>query len=342
MLSMEPRVSVVMIFLNAAPYIEEAIESVLAQSYTNWELLLVDDGSTDGSTQIAARYAQQYPRKMRYLEHEGHQNRGMSASRNLGIRNACGEYIAFLDADDVYLPLKLERQVAALAAQPTAAMVYGATVHWYSWSGKPEDLHRDKPRKLGVPPNTLVEPPTLIPLFLSVKAQTPGTCGILVRRAAIDQIGGFEERFRGMFEDQVFLYKLCLKAPVFVESGSWDRYRQHPASHSRIMRIRKLYNAAGKPNPTYHAFLLWLEQYLGEHGVKEASVWQALTHELRPYRHPLIYRVQTLLDQDGGIRRVARRGFGITRRAASVLQGVLARDRRLPRGVFSRALDREP
>src|SRR5713226_10047705 len=93
-------VSVIMIFLDEEKFIREAIESVFPQTYDNWELLLVDDGSTAGSTDIARRYAEQHPGKVRYLDHEGHRNRGMSASRNLGIRHARGDYIAFLDADD--------------------------------------------------------------------------------------------------------------------------------------------------------------------------------------------------------------------------------------------------
>src|SRR5829696_811917 len=99
----KPLVSSVMIFFNAERFIREAIESVFAQTYDNWELLLVDDGSTDDSTQIALHYAEQYPERVRYLEHPGHQNRGMSASRNLGVSQAKGEYIALLDADDVWL-----------------------------------------------------------------------------------------------------------------------------------------------------------------------------------------------------------------------------------------------
>src|SRR5262245_22187425 len=109
-----PGVSAIMIFLNAAQFLQEAIWSVFAQTYDDWELLLVDDGSTDGGTDIALRYAHRYPQRVCYLEHPGHQNRGMSASRNLGIRNAKGDYIAFVDADDVWLPSKLAQQVAVL------------------------------------------------------------------------------------------------------------------------------------------------------------------------------------------------------------------------------------
>src|SRR4029077_761054 len=122
-----PLVSAILIFFNEERFLSEAIESVLAQSYSSWELLLVDDGSTDASTGIARRYSEQHAQRVLYLEHPAHRNRGMSASRNLGIQHANGEYIALLDADDVWLSHKLERQLAILEEQTEAVMVYGAT-----------------------------------------------------------------------------------------------------------------------------------------------------------------------------------------------------------------------
>src|SRR5262249_52989515 len=109
-----------MIFLDEDKFIRDAIESVFAQSYVSWELFLIDDGSADGSTVIARRFAEQHSDKVRYLEHEGHRNLGMSASRNLGLRHAEGSYVSFLDADDVWLPSKLEEQVAIMNSQPRA------------------------------------------------------------------------------------------------------------------------------------------------------------------------------------------------------------------------------
>src|SRR5215212_3944019 len=122
-MSSKPMVTAIIIFFNEERFIREAIESVFAQTYDNWELLLVDDGSTDGSTQIALDYAHQYRAKVRYLEHPGHQNRGMSAARNLGISYARGQYVAFLDADDVWMPHKLHQQVEILDSHPEAAML---------------------------------------------------------------------------------------------------------------------------------------------------------------------------------------------------------------------------
>ncbi len=290
----KPLISGIIIFLNGEKFISEAIASVLAQTYDNWELLLVDDGSTDNSSAIAQKYAEIFPEKVRYLEHPNHQNRGMSASRNLGIRNAKGEYIAFVDADDVWLPPKLEKQVAILQSYPEAGMVYGATQMWYSWTGNPEDVTRDYYRQLGVQPDTLIQPPNLLPLFLRAKAETPATCGVLIKREVIEAVGGLEENFRAMYEDQAFFAKICLKYPVFVESGCWDKYRQHPDSTCNIALQTGEYNITDI-SPSYSNYLIWLEGYLIKEKLITTEVWQALQNVLFFVRHPLIYRFYRLI-----------------------------------------------
>ncbi len=209
----------------------------------------------------------------------------MSASRNLGIRNAKGRYVALLDADDVWLPRKLEQQVAILNSQPDAGMVYGATQWWYSWTGKPEDSPRDFVHPLGVPPDTLIQPPRLLIQFLRHEGTSPCTCSILVRREVLERTGGFEESFRGLYEDQAFCAKICLDMPVFASSECWYRYRQHPDSAS----------AAAQKGGQYHSarwsFLNWLASYLSEHGVKDAEVWRTLEKERWQCRHPFLTRI---------------------------------------------------
>lgn len=290
-MSGRPLVSVVTIFFNARQFLSEAVESVLAQTCPDWELLLVDDGSTDGSRAIAEEHAARLPGRVRCLEHPGRANRGMSASRNLGLRHARGELIAFLDADDVWLPEKLERQVEALAAHPEAALVYGATRHWYGWTGRPEDAARDHPRMLGVPPGTLVRPPELVRLFLAHAAWTPGTCGVLIRREAVERAGGFEESFRGLFEDQVFFYKLLLQETAWIETGSWDLYRQHPESRCEVARREEGFQRDRLRDPVRGIFLAWLERHLHERGIADREVRRLLRKELRPYRHPRLDRL---------------------------------------------------
>lgn len=276
-------VSVILIFFDCEKFITEAIESVCAQSYVNWELLLVDDGSTDGGTEIALRYAARSPDKVRYLEHAAHLNRGMSASRNLGLKCAKGEYVAFIDADDVWLTDKLTEQVRILTSQPEAALVCGSTLHWYSWTGDPVDAQRDFVQDLGVALDRLIWPPDLLAILL--RNQVVTSTGSLARREFVEDIGGFEEQFRGMYEDQAFFSKVCLRAPVFLASGCWYRYRRHPDSNCSIA------TNSGQHYSHRLVFLRWLEGYLSEQGVTDTGLWQALKSEQRKSRHPGLYRL---------------------------------------------------
>jgi glycosyltransferase involved in cell wall biosynthesis len=270
----KPLVSCIIVFLNAEKFIGEAIESILAQTYNHWELLLVDDGSTDASTRIALRYVEHHSGKIRYLEHPGHQNRGVSASRNLGISHARGEYIGFLDADDVRLSYALEQQVAILDSHPEADMVYGSTQIWYSWTGKPEDSHRDfrtfVENQPGVKPNTLLEPPAgLLTTLLRPKGVVPAICSVLIRRETVKSVGGFEEKFR-VYEDQALYIKIGLQAPVFVASECWSKYRQHPESswHTAVRTHQK--------QAARVLFLNWIAEYLYGQGVENIDTWKLL------------------------------------------------------------------
>lgn len=293
-LPVQPLVSGTMIFFNAERFIDEAIRSVLAQSYENWELLLVDDGSTDGSTAIARSYAERYPKKIRYLEHPEHQNHGMSASRSLGIRHSKGELIAFLDSDDVWEPDKLSEQVALMRSTPEAAMLYGRTLWWFGWTDKPEDVVRDRPTRLPVPPDTLVRPPELLRLLLPIDDEYPCTCSVLIRREVIERVGGPEESFRGQYEDIIFYAKIFLEYPVFVAGACWDRYRQHSDSHCSVTIREGLYHVS-KPNPSRGAYLAWISDFLEAKGHKNTELWKVLREVQWPYRHPILYRLKEFL-----------------------------------------------
>lgn len=231
-MSDKPLVSAVIICFNDEEFLQEAISSVICQTYDNWELLLVDDGSTDDSPRIMQKYVEKYPQKIRYLEHENHRNRGKNASRNLGINHAQGDYIATLDSDDIWLPEKLEQQVEILNQYPQAGMVYGRLYEWYSWTGKPEDRQRDGFSRfpLGVESNKLIQPPTLLPLLIEGTTQTPTTCSPMFRREVFEQVGLFDDNFRDIFEDIDFFAKVLLQVSVFVSDRLWAKYRQNPAS----------------------------------------------------------------------------------------------------------------
>jgi glycosyltransferase involved in cell wall biosynthesis len=290
-----PLVSVIMIFLNEEKFIEQAIRSVSDQTYGNWELLLVDDGSVDDSTSIAKRHALQDPEKIRYLDHPGHANRGMSASRNLGIGKSRGAFITFIDADDVVYPEKLERQITLMCSHPDAALVCGRAQWWYSWTGNQENVTRDFVQVLDVELDTVVQPPTLLTLFL--QDEWASLCDVMVRKEAVESIGGYEESFKGMYEDQVFHSKLCLKFPAFVASEVWYRYRQHPHACSSVS------HESGQYVHARQKFLNWLEGYFGVQGDSDIQLWKILRQEIWGLRHPFLR---------GIIRRIRHIAFALT------------------------------
>jgi glycosyltransferase involved in cell wall biosynthesis len=274
-----PVVSAITIFHNGGRFLGEAIESVLAQTSASWELLLVDDGSTDGSTEIARSYAARHPDRIRYLEHPDHRNRGMSASRNLGLRQSRGALVSFLDSDDVWLPEKLARQVAILEAHPDAQMTVGATRVWYGWTGEPADAARDTARSIHAAPDGLFHPPELLRQFLQGQALTPATCSVLVRRHALSLTDGFEERFTGLYEDQAFFVKAYLKLPCYVTSEAFDLYRQHGESHSADA-LRTGRYSLDRPSAALADLYLWCARYFLRERVSDRALWRALLAKL--------------------------------------------------------------
>lgn len=302
-----PRVSVVIAFLNGERFLTETIESVFRQTYDNWELLLVDDGSTDRSTTIARDWSSAHPQRVRYFDHPNHANRGVCASRNLGIHESLGELIATLDADDVWQPTKLEQQVAILDAHPRAAMVFGASEYWSSWT---TSAGRDFTPDVGVEPNRLYEPPSLLKhLYPLARATAPCPSDLLMRRSAVERIGGFEEDFHGiyqLYEDQAFLTKMYLHAPVYVASASWLRYRLHEGSCDSQV------TAAGAYHRVRAQFLNWFERYLRNEKVTDPEIWTALRRAQFPYHHPRLHALQLRVEpyrrrHVSRMKRVARR-----------------------------------
>jgi glycosyltransferase involved in cell wall biosynthesis len=118
-----PLISVVIPVFNAEPHLAEALDSVVTQSHPSIEVLVIDDGSTDGSGEVARRYPD--PR----IRVVSQPNSGPAAARNRGVLIAKGEFLAFLDADDIWEPFKLKLQLDVLQAHPNVAMVFGDAVH---------------------------------------------------------------------------------------------------------------------------------------------------------------------------------------------------------------------
>lgn len=305
-----PLVSVVLIFLNEERFLREAVTSILAQTYSHWELLLVDDGSTDGSSFIARDFSRRFPSKVRLLRHPWHANRGMSASRNLGLQQAKGEFILFMDADDVLTEDALKEQVALMEAYPEVGTVYGPTHWWYGWTGDPADQRRDVIQNVHIETDTKIEAPTVVPRFLLNEEATPK--GDLFRTHLLREVGGFEEQFKGMYEDQVLRLKMCLRFPVYVSSRIWCKYRKHPDSCCyQAVQQGKVHQARGR-------FLSWAEEYCRQHDVHDTGVWKALRATLRPHRYPRL----CMLEQQS-IRYAKRMAWRAIETLKPIARGVL-------------------
>ncbi len=292
--SVTPLVSCIIIFLDEEKFLADAVESVLAQTYANWELLLVDDGSSDASASIAKAYCARDHGRIRYLTHEGGANRGMSASRNLGLHDARGEFAAFLDADDSWAPDKLEQQIALFEVHPEAVMVCGATLYWRSWQADPAadeiiftgDVRGDGGWVRSLEQDHSYQAGELLRLLYPLgEGMTPSSSGIIVRRDKALAVGGYVEAFRGLFEDQVFRAKMYLAGPVYVSAKCFDRYRQHDQSTSKLAR------ASGQSRALRVRFLRWLKHYLDELGYRDPEVRRKLRKALLKNGYPRTYRL---------------------------------------------------
>ncbi|HYC86144.1 MAG TPA: glycosyltransferase family 2 protein [Chryseosolibacter sp.] len=279
-----PLVSVILCFFNEEKFLEEAIQSVIAQDYDRWELITVDDGSSDASTEIAKNYHEKHPEKIFYIHHPGHINKGLSASRNAGIREANGEYIAFLDADDVWLPGKLSSQVKIFKKHRHVTAALEASCYWKSWMDSSE---ADIVIPVGVGQGVYSPPRLMTSLYPLGQGAAPCPSGIMVHRMVLRRCN-FEETFQGiyqMYEDQAFLCKVYLKETVFVSAACNNKYRQRPSS------LVSSVHQTGKYHLVRRYYLKWFEQYLRHQPVDYKVVNRLLDRALMPYNQPLWHKV---------------------------------------------------
>jgi glycosyltransferase involved in cell wall biosynthesis len=182
-----PQVSVVIPAYNAAWCVGRAIDSVLAQTFRDFELIVVDDGSTDGTAAVLAAYGD----KLRVVAQA---NGGMSNARNAGIRAASGRYLAFLDADDRWLPDKLARQVALLDARPELAFCAAVT-----------ELEDPEGRNVGEWRGSSVALAGISEVFANHAAVAGGASAVLARRHLVAKLGGFDENLAGAEDTDLWM-----------------------------------------------------------------------------------------------------------------------------------------
>ena len=292
-MSAKPSISVVLIVFNGENFLAEAIDSVVNQSLEDWELVVTDDGSTDGTSDILRRYQEQLGSKMIICRHPGGQNRGMSAARNLGVAHASSDVVTFLDHDDVLEPEKLHLHLEALKRHPDANYVLSPCMRWFSWN---PDLGSDEVQDLGPPGDRMLHSPGLLPKYLHHTASTP--IGFTVRTEVLRGIGGFTNVFRSMYEDQVMVAKLSLTTPGVVVDQPLHQYRQHAMSC-----VRQTFSSGGH-FALRRQFLRWLHPYLLEHRPEDHALIKQSQDQLHVLRHEQwAWRKKRLRDHWNAIRR---------------------------------------
>jgi len=221
-------ISVVMPCYNARPYIREAIVSVLHQTYPSWELLIVDDGSTDGSTEIIEELAGAHPERIRVI----YQNRiGPSAARNQALAQARGNYVAFLDADDYWIPSALSKLHTALIDAPADVAYCG----WQHVGPLAENLQPQIPID--------IDDKNRLEYFL--KACPWPINGVLIRRLLIDSLRGFSERRATAMDYDLWLRMLTQQPRMVRVPEVLAFYRHYAGSGNGVPRWRQVFDTVG-------------------------------------------------------------------------------------------------
>jgi len=222
--SSRPAVSVVIPAYNAARWIPETLDSVLAQTFRDFEVIVVDDGSTDQTPEVLAGYGD----RIHCLPKV---NGGASSARNMGIRAARGSYIAFVDADDLWLPEKLQLQMELLARHPDLAWVYSDAIVFDGKNGQELCKISDATK--------LYDGDILRPLLLRdfIASPTP-----VIRRDVFDTVGFFDESpDLQLGEDWNMLLRIAAKFQVRFVERPLAKYRIHTGSRGALMDLQQFF-----------------------------------------------------------------------------------------------------
>lgn len=232
------KVSVIIPAYNCANYISEAVESVLKQTDKDFEILVVDDGSTDNTKAILTKFNG----KIRYFYQN---NKGVAAARNLGIRQANGDYIAFLDGDDAWLSDKLSLQLAIIERNPDIAMIFTDGESFdekgvlkpslmYHQTVPANDEFKNKILLMKFNDETQLKEIFCEDLIISNRVFTSS---VLVRKKCLQETGGFDESLNGS-EDYDLWLRMSYKYPILYFNRVTARYRVNNAGLSGDFNFR--------------------------------------------------------------------------------------------------------
>lgn len=231
---MSELVSVIIPVYNNEKYLAKTIDSALMQSYVDIEILLINDGSTDNSKEICQRYLED--KRVRYFDHE---NKGSGYTRNVGISESKGKYIAFLDSDDIWHKDKLEKQILLFERDETIDVVYSRIEVIDASDNKFSDYNI-----------RLYSGNILDQLYID---NFICTSSVVLRKKVLEETGLFDEQFR-ISQDYEFWLRVALTSKFAFVNECLVQYRVHDAQISkkvknRIDALKQIYNKFDKNNP---------------------------------------------------------------------------------------------
>ncbi len=244
-------VSIIIPCHNSEKYLSECIDSILFQDYSNFEIILVNDFSTDNTIAIADRYAKSENR-IKITGTSETESLGASVARNKGFEISIGEYIVFLDSDDIWLPTSLKRLVNLIEEHNEAGWVIGNCIYFKNYRYNLGSYEYSKyDLKEGI-----YDKFVLIPEFIKNFDQTPSQGAAIIKRDVVEKIHGWENEFKKNYTDQAFYTKILCETKTFVTHEFFLLYRTHEESAS-LMSIK-----SGEFKNNEKFFFEWLIRYL--------------------------------------------------------------------------------
>lgn len=270
-----PKVDVIIPAYNAAKFLPAAIESVIAQTFTDWHIVLVDDGSSDDIKDVIAPYIQQLGPKLTYIKQR---NKGLPAARNTAILNSSSEFLALLDADDVWLPCRLEESLKAFEGHPQVGLAYGYNSR-VDAEGKVVDTFI-RPSKV---PEGRVAP------YIYMRAMNLPCPTVTFRRACLSDVGMFDETMRAT-EDRDLWVRIALKYDVALVPKLIAHYRISPQAmttdpgrmlDAQLHFVEKHYGAPGCGRRARRIALGWIYRQRAEALAIRRQPWAAFGSALQ-------------------------------------------------------------
>ncbi len=294
-----PTVEVIVPAYNAAPFLAAALNSVIAQTFADWRILLVDDGSTDTTAEIANAYAARLGPKLKYIHQP---NAGLPAARNTAIRHAEGQYLALLDADDIWLPERLAETLKVFARSEEIGLTYGfidgidPQGHILSTFQTPSKHAEGK-----------------IARYIYMREIDLPCPSITFRKTCVDHVGTFDESMRAT-EDRDLWLRIALRYDVALVRQVIAQYRTSPQAMT------------SDPERMYQAQLRFIDKHYKAPGCGFWARRVALSHIHRQKAEALAIRGQGKEALHDSLRAVAlnpfklsnaRTAFSLGRRRAS-------------------------